>query len=134
MVPMAENPHITIVSGFYDALAKGDLDLLRDRFLADDVVFHVPGRGPMARDYTGKQDVLGYLARLAEATSSTLRLEPQSYLTGEDLVAVVLRINGERDGRTLDDHGMQLFRIVDGKIGERSSYPHNPYAVDEFFA
>lgn len=131
---MAENLHITVVSGFYDALAKGDLDLLRDRFLTDDVVFHVPGRGPMARDYTGKEEVLGYLARLAEATSSTLRLEPQSYLLGEDLVAVVLRIGGERDGRTLDDHGMQLFRIRDGKISERSSYPHNPYAVDEFFA
>jgi hypothetical protein len=134
MVFMAEHPHIAIAGGFYDALAKGDLDHLRDQLLADDVVFHVPGRGPLARDYTGKEEVLGYLAGLAQATSSTLRLEPESYLAGEDLVAAVLRIHGERDGRTLDDRGMQLFRITDGKIIERSSYPDDPYGVDEFFA
>ncbi|MGN9838199.1 nuclear transport factor 2 family protein [Nonomuraea sp. H19] len=131
---MAEHPHLAIASGFYDALAKGDLDHLRDQLLADDVVFHVPGRGPLARDYTGKEAVLGYLAGLAQATSGTLRLEPERFLAGEDHVAAVLRIHAERDGRTLDDHGMQLLRIADGKISERSSYPHNPYAVDEFFA
>ncbi|MFC5827012.1 nuclear transport factor 2 family protein [Nonomuraea insulae] len=131
---MAEHPHITVASGFYDALAKGDLDDLRDRLLTDDVVFHVPGRGPLARDYQGKQEVLGYLAQLSKATTGTLRLEPEDYLAGEDRVAAVLRIRGERDGRSLNDHGMQLFRITDGKISERSSYPHDPYSVDEFFA
>jgi uncharacterized protein len=130
---MTEHPHITVASGFYDSLAKGDMDVLRD-LLTDDVVFHVPGRGPMARDYRGKDEVLGYLARLAQATTGTLRLEPQDYLVGADRVAVLLTIHGERDGRSLDDHGLQLFRITDGKISERSSYPHDPYSVDEFFA
>ncbi|MEO3872184.1 nuclear transport factor 2 family protein [Nonomuraea sp. B12E4] len=130
---MTENPHISVASGFYDALAKGDLDILRG-LLTDDVVFHVPGRGPMARDYSGKEAVLGYLSHLAEATTSTLRLEPQDYLAGSDRVAVVLTIHGERDGRTLNDHGLQLFRLSDGKISERSSFPYDPYSVDEFFA
>ncbi|MGW4801981.1 nuclear transport factor 2 family protein [Nonomuraea sp. MG754425] len=130
---MTEHSHITVVSGFYDALAKGDLDNLQG-LLTEDVVFHVPGRGPMARDYRGKQEVLGYLGRLAQSTTGTLRLDPDDYLVGGDRVAAVLRIQGERDGRTLDDHGVQLFRIDDGKIGERSSFPHDPYSVDEFFA
>ncbi|GGS92082.1 nuclear transport factor 2 family protein [Nonomuraea spiralis] len=129
---MDEHPHITVASNTYDAIAKGDLEDL-GRLLADDVVFHVPGRGPMARDYSGKDAVLGYLAELLKATTGTLRLEPESYLVGDDQVAAVLRIRGERDGRTLDDRGMQLFRIADGKISERWSFPLDPYSVDEFF-
>ncbi|SDK34285.1 nuclear transport factor 2 family protein [Nonomuraea jiangxiensis] len=130
---MTENPQITVASGFYDALAKGDMDVLRN-LLTEDVVFHVPGRGPMARDYRGKEEVLGYLSQLAQATTSTLRLEPQDYLVGSDRVAAILSIHGERDGRTLDDHGLQLFVLSDGKISERSSFPYDPYSVDEFFA
>ncbi|MFI6925493.1 nuclear transport factor 2 family protein [Nonomuraea spiralis] len=129
---MDEHPHITVASNTYDAIAKGDLEDL-GRLLADDVVFHVPGRGPMARDYSGKDAVLGYLAELLKATTGTLRLEPESYLVGDDQIAAVLRIRGERDGRTLDDRGMQLFRIADGKISERWSFPLDPYSVDEFF-
>jgi ketosteroid isomerase-like protein len=131
---MTEHPHITVASSFYDALAKGDLDDLRDRLLTDDVVFHVPGRGPMARDYRGKDEVLAYLHKLSQSTTGTLRLEPEDYLVGDDSVAVVLRISGERDGRSLNDHGLQLFRVTGGRISERSSYPHDPYSVDEFFA
>ncbi|UBU18076.1 nuclear transport factor 2 family protein [Nonomuraea gerenzanensis] len=130
---MTEHSHITVASGFYDALAKGDLDVLRD-LLTDDVVFHVPGRGPMARDYRGKEEVLGYLSRLAEAASGGLRLEPEDFLAGGDRVAAVLSIRGERDGRTLNDHGLQLFRLSGGRISERTSYPYDPYSVDEFFA
>ncbi|HEX4814190.1 MAG TPA: nuclear transport factor 2 family protein [Nonomuraea sp.] len=131
---MAEHPHITVAGGFYDALAKGDMDHLREELLADDVVFHVPGRGPMARDYVGKDQVLGYLARVGQATAGTLRMEPQAFLVGDDLVAVVVRNHAERDGRAFDDHGMQLFKIANGRISERSSYPADAYAVDEFFS
>ncbi|WP_043622834.1 nuclear transport factor 2 family protein [Nonomuraea candida] len=130
---MTEHPYVSVINSFYDALAKGDLDVLRD-LLTDDAVFHVPGRGPMAKDYTGKEEVLAYLTRLAKAASGGLRLEPEEYLAGNDRVAAVLSIHGERDGRTLNDHGLQLFRLVDGKISERSSYPYDPYSVDEFFA
>ncbi|NUO98314.1 MAG: SnoaL-like domain-containing protein [Nonomuraea sp.] len=130
---MDEHPHITVASNTYDAIAKGDLEEL-SRLLADDVIFHVPGRGPMARDYSGKEAVLGYLAELSTSTTGTLRLEPESYLVGADQVAAVLRIRGERDGRSLNDRGMQLFRIADGKISERWSFPLDPYSVDEFFA
>ncbi|MEU5861277.1 MULTISPECIES: nuclear transport factor 2 family protein [unclassified Nonomuraea] len=129
---MDEHPHITVASNTYDAIAKGDLEDLR-RLLADDVIFHVPGRGPMARDYSGKEAVLGYLAELLQSTTGTLRLEPESYLVGGDQVAAVLRIRGEREGRSLNDRGMQLFRITDGKISERWSFPLDPYSVDEFF-
>lgn len=33
------------------AFGSGDLGTLQSQFLAEDVVWHVPGRGPLAGDY-----------------------------------------------------------------------------------
>src|SRR4051794_32790483 len=104
----------------YEALAKGDLDYLSG-ILADDVVFHVPGRGSLAADYRGKDEVLRYLSRLLDLTESSIRFEPDTFLTGDDHVAAILRVRGERDGRILDDRGMHLFRVADGRVAERWS-------------
>ncbi|MFI6319066.1 nuclear transport factor 2 family protein [Nonomuraea sp. NPDC050556] len=131
---MSEHPHIAVAGACYDALAKGDLDHLRDQVFADDVVFHVPGRGALAGEYRGKDAVLGYLGRLAGVTGGTLRYEPEAFMVGDGYVAALLRIRGERDGRALDDRGAQVFRIVDGRISERWSYPQDPYTADTFFA
>jgi uncharacterized protein len=131
---MSEHPNVTLARESYDALAKGDLDYIRDRLLADDVVFHVPGRGPLVGDYRGKDEVLRYLTQYSDRAGSAVRLEPQEFLSGEDHVAALVHARGERDGRTLDDRGVHLFRISNGKISERWSYPQDLYNTDEFFA
>ncbi|MDH2429389.1 nuclear transport factor 2 family protein [Sphaerisporangium sp. TRM90804] len=130
---MSEHPNATVARDSYEALAKGDLNRISE-LLTDDVVFHVPGRGPLAGDYRGKDEVLRYLGKMTEVTDSKLRFEPDSYLAGEDHAAVLLHIKGERDGREIDDQGVHVFRISSGKISERWSYPQDSYVVDEFFA
>jgi uncharacterized protein len=128
---VTENSDIATVRNSYDAFAKGDLDHIRDHLLADDVVYHVPGRGALAGDYTGKDEVLNYLAKVAEA--GKVELQPSSYLVGDGHIAVVLDIAGERGDRRLDERGMQLFRLTGGRISERWSYPPESYAADEYF-
>ncbi|MCG5219792.1 nuclear transport factor 2 family protein [Streptosporangium soli] len=130
---MSEHPLSALARNSYDALAKGDLDSISP-LLTDDVVFHVPGRGPLAGDYRGKEEVLRYLKQLIESTDNTLRFEPESFLVGDDHVAAILQIQGERGGKNLDDRGLQVFKSRDGKISERWSYPQDPYTADEFFA
>jgi ketosteroid isomerase-like protein len=131
---MSENPNVAIARESYDALAKGDLDYIRDRLLADEVVFHVPGRGPLVGDYRGKDEVVRYLTQYSDLAGSAVRLEPQEFLSGEDHVAALVHARGERDGRVLDDRGVHLFRISNGKISERWSYPQDLYSTDAFFA
>ncbi|MFB4291511.1 nuclear transport factor 2 family protein [Nonomuraea sp. ATR24] len=131
---MADHPNITVAANSYDAMAKGNWDYLRDELLADDVVFHVPGQGSLARDYRGKDEVLGYLKRLAQSTGDTLRMEPRTFLVGDDHVAAMLSVYAEREGRVLEDTGLQVYRVTGGRISERWSYPDDPGAVDAFFA
>ncbi|MCT9934829.1 nuclear transport factor 2 family protein [Planotetraspora sp. A-T 1434] len=131
---MSEHPNATIARSTYDALAKNDLDYVRDNLLADDVVFHVPGRGPLAGDYSGKDEVIAYLGRLGQIVTGAVQFEPASFLADDDQVAALLRIHGERDGKVLDERGVHVFRIVDGKITERWSFPQDSYVIDDFFA
>ena len=131
---MSEHPNVNPARESYDAIAKGDLDLIRDRLLADDVVFHVPGRGSLAGDHRGKEDVLSYIAKLGQQTENSLRYEPETFLADGDDVAVIIRIRGNRAGRVLDERGVHTFRITDGKISERWSFPYDTYVIDEFFA
>ena len=129
---MNEEAAITTVRDVYASFARGDLEYVREALLADEVVFHVPGRGTLAGDYHGKDEVINYLAKVAEA--GTVRMEPTAFLVGDGHIAAVIDVEGERDDRRLYERGMQLFRLTDGKIGERWSYPPESYAADEYFA
>ncbi|MFF5208150.1 nuclear transport factor 2 family protein [Streptosporangium sp. NPDC000396] len=131
---MSEHPNVALARDSYDALAKGDLDYIRDHLLTDDVIFHIPGRGSLAGDYQGKEQVINYLSRFTEAAGKSMRFEPDSFLASEEQVAALLRIRGERGDRVLDERGVHVFRITDGKISERWSYPHDSQIIDEFFA
>ncbi|WP_405146015.1 nuclear transport factor 2 family protein [Sphaerisporangium sp. NBC_01403] len=131
---MSEHPNVNPARESYDAIAKGDLDYIRDNLLAEDVVFHVPGQGSLAGDHTGKADVLTYLGKLGDQTESSLRYDPDAFLADDEHVAVLLRIRGNRDGKILDGRGVHVFRIVDGKIAERWSFPYDSYVIDDFFS
>ncbi|MFC4535384.1 nuclear transport factor 2 family protein [Sphaerisporangium dianthi] len=131
---MSEHPDVNPVREIYDAIAKGDLDHIRDSLLADDASFHVPGRGPLAGDYKGKEEVLGYLAKLAQHTGNSLQYDPDTFLAGDGHVAALLRIRGDRDGRSLDERGVHVFHVAGGKITERWSFPYDTHVIDEFFA
>ncbi|GGK91280.1 hypothetical protein Sme01_52280 [Sphaerisporangium melleum] len=131
---MSEHPNVNPVREIYDAIAKSDLDHIRDSLLADDVSFHVPGRGPLAGDYNGKEEVLGYLGKLAQHTDNSLQYEPYTFLADDGHVAALLRIRGERDGKLLDERGVHVFHLAGGKITERWSFPYDTHVIDEFFA
>ena len=131
---MSEHPDVVVVRESYNALANGDLDHLSDALLTDDVVFHVPGRGALSGEYRGKDEVVNYLTKLGEKTGNTFGYEPDSFLAGDGKVAALIRVRSERGDRRMEDHGVQVFRVVDGKIAERWSYPYDPYLLDEFYA
>ncbi|GAA3795664.1 hypothetical protein GCM10022226_13760 [Sphaerisporangium flaviroseum] len=131
---MSEHPNVNPARESYDAIAKGDLDYIRDHLLAEDVVFHVPGRGSLAGDHSGKANVSSYLAKLAEQSGNSMRYEPEVFLADDQYVSVLLRIRGDHDGKVLNERGVHVFRIVGGRIAERWSFPQDSYVIDEFFS
>jgi ketosteroid isomerase-like protein len=72
----------------YDALANHDSAAVR-ALLAEDVTWRVPGRGPLAGDYHGREHVLALLARRRQLSSDTFRIKVVEMLADRDRVAVM---------------------------------------------
>lgn len=60
---MADHPNLELLRRGYAAYGAGDMDTINE-LLADDVVWHVAGRSPIAGDYSGKEQVFGLFGKL----------------------------------------------------------------------
>jgi uncharacterized protein len=129
---MTEHPNVTLLRTGYAAFAKGDLDRIRELFTPD-VVHRVPGRSPLAGDYRTEEEILEFYTRLFELSDGTYRSEPYAFMATDDYGVALVETHADRAGRTLDDRGAEIFRIVDGKISEIRCLPGDQYAQDEFW-
>jgi ketosteroid isomerase-like protein len=126
------HPNEELVRRGYEAFLGGDLAALNDMF-ADDIVWHVPGHHQLAGDYRGKDEVFGNFAKVFELTGGTFQLEIHDVLANDDHVVVLARATGKIGDRTLDDKGVQLFHVKDGKATEQWLYAGDQQAADEFW-
>ena len=128
------HPNEDLARRGYAAFAAGDMATLDDLF-ADDIVWHVSGRGPLSGDYEGKEAVIAYFGRLAQETGGNFRIELHDMLANDDHVVALTAASAERQGRSLDNaRGVQVFHIRDGKVTESWFHSGDQYADDEFFS
>jgi uncharacterized protein len=116
------------------AFQQGDLDALREKYLAADTRWHVPGRSPIAGDYDGVDQVLGLFVKLFELTDGTYRIEVHDVLANDDHVVTLLTARAERAGKQLDENQVLVSHMVNGKFAEVWVQQANLYAVDEFLS
>ena len=127
------HPNETLIRAGYDAFVNGDLDGVRS-FLDPNVVWHVSGTGPLAGVYNGHAELLQFFARVAELTDGSVSIEAKDILVNDDHVIVLTRLQAARGGKTLDDRGVAVFKIRDGKAFEVHMFAEDQAALDEFFA
>ena len=127
------HPNEEVLRQGFDAFAKGDMAAVSN-LLADDVVWHVPGRGPNAGDHRGKDAVLGLFATQMEQTGGTFRVELHDILANDEHGVVLSKATAEREGKSWQDNGVLVFHIKAGKAAEVWLHPGDLYAGDEFFA
>jgi ketosteroid isomerase-like protein len=126
------HPNEDLTRKGYEAFGKGDMQTVSDLF-ADDIVWHVPGRSSLSGDYKGKDQVFGLFARLVELTGGTFRLELHDVLANDDHAVVLAESHAEREGRVLNDRGVNVLHLSDGKVTEFWGHAGDTYAVDEFW-
>ena len=130
---MAEDAYESLVRRTYQDFESGDLDLL-GVVMAEDVVWHEPGRSSLAGDYKGPEAVLGFLGQLKARSGGTFRIEVLDVLSEPERAVVLQRETATRDGRALDVVAAVEFEIHHGKITEVTVYQADTYAFDEFWA
>jgi ketosteroid isomerase-like protein len=123
-----------LVIGMMSAQARGDIEAVRAA-LSDGIVWHVPGKNLLSRDYHGPSEALGFLARVRELSNGSARPQLVDVLAGEGHVVVLVRMYAEREGRKLDGSFQAwAYRIEDGKIAEIWFLVEDRYQVDAFWS
>ena len=119
----------------YAAFQNGDMDALRNEFLAPDVLWHNAGRSPISGDFKGIDEVLQSFGRSFELSAGTLRVEVHDCVANDEHGIVLGRATAERpDGRRLDDRYAHVAHFRDGKIVESWFHAGDQYASDEFWS
>ena len=123
-----------VVTAWFAAQARGDEPALR-ALLADDIVWHVPGRSPLSADYHGPGETLAFLARPRELSGGTVRPQLISLMSAGDYAIALVRVHAERPGKKLEG-SLQAwtFRIAEGRIAEFWFLVEDRYAVDAFWS
>jgi uncharacterized protein len=127
------HPNEDLVRRGYAAFGTGDIVTLRELF-ADQIVWHVGGRSPIAGDYKGKDEVLGFFAQLAQRAGGTFRVDVHDVLANDEHVVALVKVTAQREGKTLNDNGAQVFHVQAGKVTESWLHPGDAYAGDEFWS
>jgi uncharacterized protein len=92
---MTEHPDVERARRGYEAFAKGDLATLTE-LLASDAVWHVQAGRPLDGDYHGRDQVFGFLGRLAGETGGTFRLNVHDVLANDEHTAVLATLTATR--------------------------------------
>ena len=127
------HPNEEIIRAGYDAFVAGDLESVA-AFLHPDVVWHVGGSSPLSGTYKGHGELLDLFARLAAFTDGSISISARDILASEDHVIVLTRMTGRREGRILEDDGVAVFKIADGKATEVWVFAENQGELDSFFS
>ena len=130
---MNQHPNSALVTRCYAAFAAGELDRLRD-LMADDVVWHEPGRSPIAGDHKGRAGIAGFLRRLQTLSGGTLSVELIDVMVNAERAVAVQRVTAQVGERTLDVIDALDFEIHNGRITEVSVYQQDAYLFDEFWS
>jgi len=125
-----EEANLRLIRDYYGAYATGDPEALRP-FLAEDVVWRIPGHHPLAGEKKGRDEVIAFFRGLAKGK---FKAEPIFFQAKGDLVVDVHRgWSNIGSGREVDQLYALMFRIREGKIVEAQNFLTDMYASDAFF-
>lgn len=127
------HPNEDLMREGFTAFQSGDLQKVGD-FFADDIVWHVPGKSPLAGDHKGIDAVMEFFGKTMEMTGGTFKLEVHDILANDEHGVALITTTGEREGKSLRSNGVQVIHIEGGKVTESWLHPDDAYANDEFWS
>lgn len=124
---------IQVAETFYSAFAKGDFETVVG-LIDDEIQWNQPGRSQLSGIYQGKPSVLELFGKFATLSNGTLKLVPVQVMQNQNEVAVVLEFSAQRAGKSISSRGVDVFRVVNGKIVEATLFTDFQKAEDLFWS
>ncbi|MFL5798745.1 MAG: nuclear transport factor 2 family protein [Actinomycetota bacterium] len=130
---MDEHPNATAYRRTADAFRAGDTEAL-DRLIDEDVVWHVPGRNPLAGEVRGRDALFEWFDRLRKATDGTFVLEEYDVLGNDEHVVALSRMSAVKAGRSVGVDVISVFHYRDGRQHERWFLPEDSESWDRLLS
>ena len=134
---MEEAEALGVVDRLYDALGTfyaGGAEAPVRGLLTEDVEWHVPGTSPIAGDYQGIEQVVGYFNTRRDLARGTYRMLLGEVLVGEEHVAVLTDGTATIGGVEARWTTLVLYRIRDGSVAGCWLLPLDGAAFDAIWS
>lgn len=116
-------------------ISRGDADGFGDLLLADDVVWHWPGRSSVSGDYHGRAEALDLLRGFHVLTAGRLQVMPLDILEGEDHLMSFTHVTADNEKGHLDVIMADAMRFdADNRVVEYWTLSNDQEAVDAFIS
>jgi len=122
-----------LIRNGYDAFARGDVQGALAAF-AQDILWHIPGRGPLSRDYRGPAEVLGFFSHFMELSGGTFRIQVDDVLAKGERVVVLCTESAQRGGRSWSSPQVHVWTVRDGRATVFWQYQGDQQTEDEFWS
>ena len=114
-------------------ISRGDVEAFGDLLLADDTIWHWPGRSSVSGDYHGRAEALELLRGFHELTDNRLQVVPLDVLEGEDHLMSFTQVTAESEDGKLDVIMADAMRFDEsGRVVEFWTLSNDQAAVDAF--
>ena len=98
---MAEHPNAEPIRQSFEAFARGDMAGMRS-LVAENTVWHIPGRGPLAGDHYGRDAVFEMFGRLVQASEGTFTQELHDVAASDDHAVALTNVTAQRGDHNYD--------------------------------
>jgi len=126
------HPNADLVRKGFEAFDAGDMATL-DSIMADDVVWHASGGGPVSGDFVGKQAVFGNFALIPQETDAFSQ-EIHAIVADDEHTVALVNATLTRRGNTATFAQMFVFHIEGGKAKEVWVTPFDQADADAFWS
>ena len=129
----AAQSNAALIKSAYDAFSRGDTESVFAVF-AENIVWHVPGRGPLSRDYRGHAEVAGFFEHFMGLSEGTFRIQIDEIFANRDRVVVLCTESASRAGRSWSSPQVHVWTVTDGRATAFWEYEGDQQGEDEFWS
>ena len=121
-----------VYNAYTEALLNGDFKSVFET-MSDNIVWHMGGEGPLSGIVKGKDALGERLGEFTKRSNGTFRVITNWAASNDCFVVASVVSLAEKEDEKLNDPGIDLFRIENGKIQEVWTFAEQQEEEDKFW-
>ena len=121
-----------VYNAYTEALLKGDFKSVFET-MSDNIVWHMGGEGPLSGIVKGKEALGERLGEFIKRSNGTFRVITNWAASNDCFVVASVVSLAEKEDEKLNDPGIDLFRIENGKIQEVWTFEEQQEEEDKYW-